>query len=639
MRRSLLILAALLLALVGVAVWWWSARSGDEVAERVNVRLRALLGGECQVGGASVLSPRLVELRDVACVLDDGPVVGFAAAHTSIEFDSPYLGSLPPVREVVVHGGHVQARFPTPGADDDSGDDDDSSEDVSLSAVLERLAVRFLDTHRRLALRPGGANVPALLERLGPEAQIRFERITVDLLDPPSELPLPEEVSARLDRQGDALAVGIAATLSTGGSVTAAGRLSPGGLDEVTLGLDSVDLVTLMARQSLVEVRRGNLSGSVAFRADEGDWPVDVRLTSPVVLHPFLGKLPAELPTVGLSGRIVPDDGGLVLREGAWSVAEVSGDLDLRAGPFDDETAPRLATHVNGPRLALGKLLGALPETLIPGDWAEEIQGTMDLQADLAGPLHDRAAWEMDWQADFSRVVLADGELARQARQLAGPFAHHLPPEVEGGPEVQRIIGADDPHFVPLEQVSSWLRYAVISTEDAGFFQHSGFEVNELKEALLENLREGDGRGGSTITQQLAKNLFLTGERTLSRKLKEAVIAWRLETTLPKERILEIYLNIAEWGPGLYGIKDAADHYFNRTPAVLMPEEAAFLASLLPSPIRYHRYYHQGDRGLTPNRHERVQEILRTMHRMGSLDPRQYHLARGEEVELARCRF
>ena len=186
---------------------------------------------------------------------------------------------------------------------------------------------------------------------------------------------------------------------------------------------------------------------------------------------------------------------------------------------------------------------------------------------------------------------------------------------------------------------SSWLRYAVISTEDAGFFQHSGFDVSELKEAMLENLREGDGRGGSTITQQLAKNLFLSGERTLSRKLQEAVIAWRLETTLPKERILEIYLNIAEWGPGLYAIKDAADHYFNRTPAVLKPEEAAFFASLLPSPIRYHRYYPLGGRGLTQNRHERVQEILRTMHRMGSLDSRQYHLARGETVELARCRF
>ena len=643
MRRSLLILASLLLAFVVVVGWWWTARSGDEVAERVSIRLRAVLGGECQVGEARVLSPRRVELRDVACVLDEGPVVGFAATHTSVEFGSPYLGSLPPVSEVVVHGGHVRARLPIPGDDDDDSgdddDDDDSAEDVSLSAVLERLAVRFLDTHERLSRRPGGERVPSVLERLAPDAHVRFEGITIDVLDPPSELPMPRELSARLDRDGETLAVGVAASLATGGTVTARGRLSPDGLDEVTLGLDSVDLVTLLSRTNLFDIKRGAVSGSIAFRASDGSWPLDLQLTAPVVVHEFLGSQPAELPTVGLSGRVIRSEDSLILREGAWSVQDVGGELDVRAGPFDASEPPRVAAHLDGRRLALGKLLGALPETLLPGDWAEEIQGTMDLQADLAGPVHDRSAWEMDWQADFSRVVLADGELARQARQLAGPFAHHLPPASPGGPEVQRIIGPEDPHFVPLEQVSAWLRYAVISTEDAGFFQHAGFEVSELKEALLENLREGDGRGGSTITQQLAKNLFLSRERTLSRKLKEAIIAWRLETTLPKERILEIYLNIAEWGPGLYGIKDAADHYFNRTPAVLKPEEAAFLASLLPSPIRYHRYYHQDGRGLTQNRHERVQEILRTMHRLGSLDPRQYHLARGEAVELARCRF
>ncbi len=640
MRRRLLILGSLLAVLACAGAWWWTARSGGEVAERVGLRLRALLGGECQVGGATVLSPRIVELRDVACVLAQGPVVGFAATVTTIEFASPYLGSLPPVREISVHGGVVRARFPAPGDDDDSGgDDDDSAEDVSLSATLERLAIRFLDTHERLSARPGGARVPAILARLAPDAQIRFDRVTVDLLDPPSELPVPRELSARLDRDGDTLVVGVAASLSTGGTVTAGGRLGPEGLDEVTLGLDSVDLVTLLSRTNVVDFGRGAVTGSIAFQAMDGSWPVELQLTSPVVTHPFLGTQPAALPSVGLHGRIVIDGQSLVLREGAWSVQEVGGTLDLRAGPFEGDSPARLATHISGERVALGKLLGSLPETLLPGDWADEIQGTMDVQADLSGPLHDRAQWQMDWQADFSRVVLADGELARQARQLAGPFAHRLPPAEPGGPEIQRIIGPEDPHFVPLNEISPWLRHAVISTEDAGFFQHSGFEVGELKEALLENLRDGDGRGGSTITQQLAKNLFLSGERTLSRKLKEAIIAWRLESTLPKERILEIYLNIAEWGPGMYGIKDAADHYFNRTPAVLQPEEAAFLASLLPSPIRYHRYYHLGGRGLTENRQERVQEILRTMHRLGSLDPRQYHLARGEAVELAHCRF
>ena len=641
MRRALFGLLILTLLAAGAGAWWWVTRSGDEVASRVVERLHGALGGTCQVGHARVVSPRLVKLKDIACVLDVGPVAGFAATHTSIELDAPYLGSLPPFRDITVLGGHIQLRSPTLGDDDDSAqaDDDDSALDDSLSAVLERLALRFLDTHGRLAGRPGGERVPAVLARLAPGASIRVERFTVALLDRPPELPVPEELSATLQREGDTLAGGVAATLATGGSVSARGRLTARGLEGLGLALTNVDLAPLLARTDALDVRRGSISGSVEFRAKDASWPIALRLNPASVVHPMLGAAPATLPAISLSGRVVPEDGGLVLREGRWQVATVGGELDLRAGPFGTDEDARVATHLSGQRLALGKLLGALPDSVLPDDWADEIQGTMDLQADLAGPLHDRSAWEMDWTTDVSRMVLADGELARQARQLAGPFVHELPPAEPGGLAIQRLIGHEDPHFVPLENISAWLRHAVISTEDAGFFQHSGFEVSELKEAMLENLREGEGRGGSTITQQLAKNLFLSRERTLSRKVKEAVIAWRLESTLPKERILEIYLNIAEWGPGLYGIKDAADHYFNRTPAVLKPEEAAFLASLLPAPTTYHRYYHQSGRGLTQNRHERVQEILRTMHRLGSLDPRQFHLARGEQVELARCRF
>ena len=152
---------------------------------------------------------------------------------------------------------------------------------------------------------------------------------------------------------------------------------------------------------------------------------------------------------------------------------------------------------------------------------------------------------------------------------------------------------------------------------------------------MLENLREGKGRGGSTITQQLAKNLFLNSERSLARKLREAILAWRLETDLPKERILEIYLNIAEWGPGLYGIGDASEHYFGRAPRVLRPEEAAFLASLLPSPRRYHGYYHE--RGVSRNRQALVQDILNSMHRMGRLQRRALLLALDEPIEMISC--
>jgi len=193
----------------------------------------------------------------------------------------------------------------------------------------------------------------------------------------------------------------------------------------------------------------------------------------------------------------------------------------------------------------------------------------------------------------------------------------------------------EDPEFVPYDQISRHLINAVISTEDSGFFMHSGFEEESIREAMLENLREGEGRGGSTITQQLAKNLFLSGERTFARKLKEAVIAWRLESELPKERILELYFNIAEWGPGLFGARDGARHYFDRKPGRLRPEQAAFLASLLPSPVRYHQNNHP--RGLSSKRFRVIQRILRTMNSHGRLSAQEFHLARGAPIDLTRC--
>jgi monofunctional biosynthetic peptidoglycan transglycosylase len=156
------------------------------------------------------------------------------------------------------------------------------------------------------------------------------------------------------------------------------------------------------------------------------------------------------------------------------------------------------------------------------------------------------------------------------------------------------IIRADEPHerlshrWVPYRRISLHLKQAVIAAEDAKFADHSGFDWEAVKKAHERNVREGEiVRGASTITQQLAKNLFLSGERTWWRKAQEAAITVMLETILTKRRILEIYLNVAEWGDGVYGA-EAASHYHFKVPAsALTPAEAARLAALLPSPRSY----------------------------------------------------
>ena len=162
--------------------------------------------------------------------------------------------------------------------------------------------------------------------------------------------------------------------------------------------------------------------------------------------------------------------------------------------------------------------------------------------------------------------------------------------------------------WLSYERISIHLKRAVVAAEDARFLDHEGFDWAAIQKAIARN--EERGRvvaGASTISQQLAKNLFLSGERSWLRKGQEAIITWMLEDTLSKQRILELYLNVAEWGDGVFGAEAAARHHFGVGAAALNAEQAAWLAVILPSPRRY-------DRGrLTPYLSSRVTTILGRM--------------------------
>ena len=128
---------------------------------------------------------------------------------------------------------------------------------------------------------------------------------------------------------------------------------------------------------------------------------------------------------------------------------------------------------------------------------------------------------------------------------------------------------------------------AVIIAEDDKFWSHKGFDFDAMEKAMEKDLEEGKVRfGGSTISQQLVKNLYLSPSKNPLRKLTEALITWRMERTLSKRRILELYLNVAEWGEGIFGVEAAALHYFDKHASALNPEEAARLAAVLPNPRR-----------------------------------------------------
>lgn len=641
MKRALLALAGLALVGGAVALAPRLLRQGNEaLAREVQRRLEAAAGGQCKVGAVELVSRTEATLSAVGCVLDEGSVLAFGAARVAVAFARAPMGrGLPPLRSASVDGLQVRLRgkvggpafVAPPGARDADGERDDEG-GLDLSRDVVELAQRLDQLGAALREGKGGQLAPAVVARLADGGTLRVERASIETST--GEVVV-RDGHAELERAGPELLSALVARPASGGLVALEGRLSERGLSEAALRIEDLPVAEHLdeALGEQADVLAGTASGRLLW--DGGDWSVDATLDGLVLQAPALGKQELPLPPIGVQGTLQVDAEELAVLDGRWSLAGEGGAWTASLGPLRGE-APRAQATLTGEGLALGTLLGSLPDALLPQAWAAEIRGTMDLSVELVGDLHDRSTWTADWDANFDRLTLASGELARQIERLGRSFEHTLPGPVAEGAPTTRIIGPEDERYVPLRSISKHLVAAVLSTEDNGFFRHSGFEVEQLKEAVLENLREGGGRGGSTITQQLAKNLFLSGERTFARKLKEAVLAWRMETVLPKERILELYLNIAEWGPGLYGASEAADHYFGRTPARLEPEEAAFLASLLPAPRRFHRYYHS-PRGLTKNRHERVQEILRAMHRMGRLSDKAYHLARGNTVELAGC--
>jgi len=177
------------------------------------------------------------------------------------------------------------------------------------------------------------------------------------------------------------------------------------------------------------------------------------------------------------------------------------------------------------------------------------------------------------------------------------------------------IIREDEPRarlaqrWVPYGRIATPLKQAVIAAEDANFVTHSGFDWDALRKAHERNVKEGEVvLGGSTISQQLAKNLFLPPGRTWWRKAQEAAITVMLEALLTKRRILEIYLNVVEWGDGVYGAEAAARYHYGVPASALSPEQAARLAAMLPSPRSYN------PKSDTLYLRERTADLLSHMH-------------------------
>jgi hypothetical protein len=294
------------------------------------------------------------------------------------------------------------------------------------------------------------------------------------------------------------------------------------------------------------------------------------------------------------------------LRDGAFTTESgllVIGSIPLEASLAG--TADRLELRLRNDSIPAGVIAGSIPSAL-----AGPLEGTR-----LSGSLSLDAYLLLDRSCPDSSDIRIDVDASRLSVDWC-PV--RVSPFREGGSCLmtdswgnEELIGLDrmtDPGFLPADSFPPWFEPLLCSAEDGSFRTHRGFSPDQIRGALIDDLRAGRFvRGASTLTMQLARNLFLGRDRTVARKFQEVFLTWRLETTLGKDRILEIYANIVELGPGVFGFEQASRHYFGCGFADLGVRETAFLVSILPGPGVYHSYYESGS---VPDHWEEYLDLL-----------------------------
>jgi hypothetical protein len=337
---------------------------------------------------------------------------------------------------------------------------------------------------------------------------------------------------------------------------------------------------------------------------------VGLRIAGSLVASPRRGRMAVDQAVVRLGDLAVWVHGRV---EDAWG--EARGELEARI----DETPCQAA-------------LESLPPGFAPALEGAQLTGVLSGH----GKFHADATHLEDLVLDVGIkercVVLRDPPRADVTKLRAhGDVAYRV--DDADGKLRDFPLGPGNPDWRSLHSISPHLVGAFLTAEDAGFWSHNGFEPEYIRRALIENLKKGRVvRGASTIPQQLVKNLYLERARTWSRKLQEAALTWRLEQAVPKGRILELYLNAIEMGPGTYGVRQAARRYFGKEPSQLTPLEAAHLASVTPNPKAYWARFHRGPAG--DDWMEKLYDLLGMMHRSHRLSDEDFAAAMAAKLHF-----
>jgi hypothetical protein len=300
-------------------------------------------------------------------------------------------------------------------------------------------------------------------------------------------------------------------------------------------------------------------------------------------------------------------------------------------------TAARAQRHyrveLEVPPVGCQQVLDAIPRELVPGLIGFELDGQFSANMKIDADFADLDALELTADIGLAGCHVRAAPRRASVEYLSGAFVHRV--TMRDGRTARVGLYTGSSSYTPLSNISRYMSEAVLTTEDGSFRRHDGFNRTQLEVALRRNLQSGKVRlGASTITMQMVKNVLLSHERTLSRKLQELFLTWWVEQALSKQRIMELYLNVIEFGPGIYGVSNASRHYFGKHPSELTSLEAAMLATMLPSPVRRHVHYCNG--ALDQRFEEKVRGVHDLMLERGRItaDEHQVYAAMGLTFDL-----
>lgn len=418
-------------------------------------------------------------------------------------------------------------------------------------------------------------------------------------------------LSAKIDVGGDAVAFGPGAfSLSRRAEVVHvsfasergdAGKSTPLSLDaeiplvarDVTARLSGgpVSLGSLGVKEGtkgLFDVGRGTISGKgqlvLAANGESLTFDGRVELRDVSLKNPRLAPGAVRGIELAASARGLLDDAGRLRIDDSQLDM---GALHVRTHGNVEETRDHFALSlgVDVAPAACQALLDATPRGLLPTVQTMRMTGTFGGTARVVFDTRAIDKLVLDYQIDDRcRVHEVPRELSRD--RFSGSFSYRTY-HPDGTPS-ETTTGPGSSSWTDLENISPYMTVAVLTTEDGAFYKHHGFNHGAIRNSVAANLKARRFvRGASTITMQLAKNLFLSREKTLSRKIEEVILTDYLEQVFRKDDLMELYLNVIEFGPDVYGVTNAAEHYFGRRPDELSLPECFFLATLLPSPVRY----------------------------------------------------